>query len=57
MVKSDYGTMITDSVTKGGLYEWKLQHGVALVEVGDSSVDYVSVVTIASGAANRLTRA
>lgn len=49
---SDYGTMITKSVTVGGLYEWKLQHDVALVEVSDSSV-----VTIVSEVANSLTRA
>lgn len=56
VVNSDYGT-ITNSVTIGCIYEWKLQHGVALVEVSDSSVDYVSVVTIVSGAVNSFTRA
>lgn len=36
---------------------WKLQHSVALVEVSDSSVDYVSVVAIVSGVTNSFTRA
>lgn len=55
--KSDYGTMITNSITIGCLYEWKLQHGVALVEGSDSSVDYVSVVPIVSRVVNSFTRA
>lgn len=56
-VLSDYGTMITNHVTIGCLYVWKLQHGVALVEVSDSSVDCVSVVAIVSGVTNSFTRA
>lgn len=57
VLKSDYGTMITNHVTIGCLYVWKLQHGVALVEVSDSSVDCVSVVAIVSGVTNSFTRA
>lgn len=57
MVKNDYGTMITNSATIGSLYEWKLQHGVALVGVSDSSVVYVSRVIVVSGVANGFTRA